>query len=72
MSKIVNPFVPNEPHTKKVELQSDSIHEVGSGLPDYKILKNKPHRLAINTQLASLISEYPCNRQQIVQIHFDG
>ncbi|MCR4827363.1 MAG: hypothetical protein K5882_10520 [Bacteroidales bacterium] len=55
-----------------MELQFDSIHEVGSGLPDYKILKNKPHRLAINTQLASLISEYPCNRQQIVQIHFDG
>ena len=54
-------------HIKKVELQFDSIHSVGSGLPVSKILKNKPHLFVFGNEYsqASLISDIRTNIREL-------
>ena len=54
-------------HIKKVELQFDSLHSVGSGLPVSKILKNKPHLFVFGNKYsqASLISDIRTNIREL-------
>ncbi len=54
-------------HIKKVELQFDSLHSVGSGLPVSKILKNKPHLFVLGNEYsqASLLSDIRTNIREL-------